>query len=210
MTRYRVNRIFARFEELRPNPTTELRYRSHFQLLIAVILSAQSTDKMVNKVTRELFAVAPTAPKMAALGVERIARKIARLGLYRNKAASVHHTSLMLVERHKGAVPKTREELICLPGVGRKTANVILNTLWGHREIAVDTHIFRVSKRIGLANASTVLATEQALKKVVPRRYQLNAHHWLILHGRYVCKARAPMCGDCPIRQWCEFPDKAL
>ncbi|MCH9663516.1 MAG: endonuclease III [Gammaproteobacteria bacterium] len=206
----KINQIFARWQTLNPEPTTELVWRTPFQLLIAVILSAQSTDKMVNIVTKELFRLAPSARRMAALGHERIGEAIARLGLYRNKARFIEQCSQMLVQEFAGRIPDNRDQLMQLAGVGRKTANVILNTLYGQNEIAVDTHIFRVANRIGLAQAKTPLAVENALKAAVPAQYARYAHHWMILHGRYVCKARVPQCHSCPVSQWCEYDQKPM
>ncbi len=206
----KIGHIFARWQALNPEPTTELVWRTPFQLLIAVILSAQSTDKMVNIVTKELFRLAPSARRMAALGHVRISAAIARLGLYRNKARFVEQCSRMLVQEFAGRIPDNRDQLMQLPGVGRKTANVILNTLYGQNEIAVDTHIFRIANRIGLAQAQTPLAVENALKTAVPARYARYAHHWMILHGRYVCRARAPQCHSCPVSQWCEYDQKPM
>ena len=196
--------IFETFKQLNPHPTTELVYHNPFQLLIAVILSAQSTDKMVNKVTVQLFKHAPNAKKMAELPVREIEKLIGRLGLYRNKAIFVHTCSTQLLQHHNGKVPQTREELMALAGVGRKTANVILNTLYDQNEIAVDTHIFRVANRLGLARASTPLGVEKKLLTSIPKSYQRHAHHWLILHGRYICKARQPQCQGCPVETWCQ------
>lgn len=200
--------IFARLQAANPAPTTELEYATPFQLLIAVILSAQATDKSVNLATRKLFADAPTPAAMAALGEDGLAAYINRIGLYRTKAKNVVATCGLLLERHGGEVPATREALEALPGVGRKTANVVLNTAFGEATIAVDTHIFRVANRTGLAPGKTPLAVEQKLLKAVPAPYRHDAHHWLILHGRYVCKARKPDCPDCIIRDLCEYRDK--
>ncbi len=200
--------IFVRLQAANPAPTTELEYATPFQLLIAVILSAQATDKSVNLATRKLFPAAPTPAAMAALGEEGLAGHINRIGLYRTKAKNVIATCRLLLERHDGEVPSTREALEALPGVGRKTANVVLNTAFGEPTIAVDTHIFRVANRTGLAPGKTPLAVETKLLKVVPEIYRLDAHHWLILHGRYVCKARKPDCPDCVIADLCEFRQK--
>ena len=200
--------IFARLRAANPAPTTELHYASTFQLLIAVILSAQATDKSVNAATRSLFADAPTAQAMAALGEERLAGYINRIGLFNTKAKNVIATCALLIERHGGEVPQDREALEALPGVGRKTANVVLNTAFGEATIAVDTHIFRVANRTGLAPGKTVVAVEQGLLKRVPAEYRLNAHHWLILHGRYVCKARKAECGRCIIADLCAYKEK--
>ena len=200
--------IFARLRAANPAPTTELQYASTFQLLVAVILSAQATDKSVNIATRTLFADAPTPQAMLALGEDGLTEYINRIGLYRNKAKNVIATCALLIERHGGEVPHDREALEALPGVGRKTANVVLNTAFGEPTIAVDTHIFRVANRIGLAKGKTPLAVELKLLKSVPEEYRQDAHHWLILHGRYVCKARKPECGRCPIPDLCEYKEK--
>ena len=200
--------IFTRLREANPAPTTELVYASTFQLLIAVILSAQATDKSVNAATRSLFADAPTPQAMLALGEERLAAYINRIGLFRTKARNVIATSRLLVEQHGGEVPNDRQALEALPGVGRKTANVVLNTAFGEPTIAVDTHIFRVANRTRLAGGKTPLAVEQQLIKTVPDEFKHDAHHWLILHGRYVCKARSPECWRCTIAELCEYPQK--
>ena len=200
--------LFRRLAAANPAPTTELEYASNFQLLIAVILSAQATDKSVNIATRRLFADAPTPQAIFALGEEGLIEYINRIGLYRNKAKNVIATCALLIERHGGEVPHDREALEALPGVGRKTANVVLNTAFGEPTIAVDTHIFRVANRIGLAKGKTPLAVELKLLKSVPEEYRQDAHHWLILHGRYVCKARKPECGRCPIPDLCEYKER--
>ena len=202
--------IFARLQAANPAPTTELEYASAFQLLIAVILSAQATDVSVNKATRRLFVDAPTPSAMAALGEAGLADYIKTIGLYRTKAKNVIATCHLLLSQHGGEVPRTREALEALPGVGRKTANVVLNTAFGEPTIAVDTHIFRVANRIGLAPGKTPLAVELKLLKSVPEQYLRDAHHWLILHGRYVCTARRPQCERCSISDLCEFKGKAL
>ncbi|MBP6655046.1 MAG: endonuclease III [Propionivibrio sp.] len=202
------NEIFARLSAANPAPTTELEYASVFQLLVAVILSAQATDKSVNIATRKLFADAPTPQAILALGEDALTEYINRIGLYRNKAKNVIATCALLIERHGGEVPHDREALEALPGVGRKTANVVLNTAFGEPTIAVDTHIFRVANRIGLAKGKTPLAVELVLLKTVPDEFKQDAHHWLILHGRYVCKARKPECGRCPIPDLCEYKEK--
>ncbi|MBW7900413.1 MAG: endonuclease III [Rhodocyclaceae bacterium] len=202
--------IFARLKAANPAPTTELAYTSPFQLLIAVILSAQATDVSVNKATKKLFADAPTPAAVAALGEERLADYIRTIGLYRTKAKNVIATCNILLAQHGGEVPRTREALEALPGVGRKTANVVLNTAFGEPTIAVDTHIFRVANRTGLAPGKTPLAVELKLLKSVPEAYRHDAHHWLILHGRYVCTARRPQCERCLIVDLCEFKGKAL
>lgn len=208
MKRADVLEMFERLRELDPHPTTELRYSTPFELLIAVILSAQATDVGVNKATRGLFAAAPTPAKMLALGEPGLKRHIATIGLYNTKTKNILATCRMLIEQHHGEVPRTREALEALPGVGRKTANVVLNTAFGEPTIAVDTHIFRVANRTGLARGKTVRAVEDKLMKVVPAPFLPDAHHWLILHGRYVCKARKPDCPTCVIRDLCAYPHK--
>jgi endonuclease III len=200
--------IFARWQAANPHPTTELEYRNPFELLIAVILSAQATDKSVNIATRRLFAAAASPALMVALGYDRLSEFVRTIGLYRNKAKNILATCQILIDEHHGEVPRTREALEALPGVGRKTANVVLNTAFGEPTIAVDTHIFRVANRIGLAPGKNVVIVEQRLLKFVPEQYRLNAHHWLILHGRYVCKARTPECPRCTIADLCEFRSK--
>ena len=202
--------IFARLRAANPAPTTELQYASTFQLLVAVILSAQATDKSVNIATRKLFADAPTPQVMLALGEDGLTEYINRIGLYRNKAKNVIATCAQLIEKHGSEVPHDREALEALPGVGRKTANVVLNTAFGEPTIAVDTHIFRVANRIGLAKGKTPLAVELKLLKAVPDEYKQDAHHWLILHGRYICKARKPECWRCAITDLCEYEEKIL
>ena len=200
--------IFARLKEVNPHPTTELEYTSPFELLIAVILSAQATDISVNKATRKLFAVASTPQAIAALDVDGLIPYIQTIGLYRNKAKNVIETCRILCEHHAGVVPREREALQALPGVGRKTANVVLNTAFSIAAMAVDTHIFRVANRTGLAPGKTVLAVEKKLLKNVPSEFLQDAHHWLILHGRYVCKARKPNCPACPIADLCSYRRK--
>ena len=200
--------LFERLKAANPAPGTELDYASPFQLLIAVILSAQATDKSVNLATRRLFADAPTPAAILALGEEKLAEYINRIGLYRTKSKNVIATCRLLLERHGGEVPHDREALEALPGVGRKTANVVLNTAFGEPTIAVDTHIFRVANRTGLAPGKTPLAVELKLLKAVPPAYRQDAHHWLILHGRYICKARKPECWRCPIVEFCRYPEK--
>lgn len=202
--------IFLRLQAANPHPTTELEYQSPFELLIAVLLSAQATDVSVNAATRQLFPVANTPETLLALGEEKLRSYIQRIGLYKTKAKHVIETCRRLIERHGGVVPQDREALEALPGVGRKTANVILNTAFGQPTIAVDTHIFRISNRIGLAPGKTVLAVEQKLMKVVPDEFKHDAHHWLILHGRYVCQARKPKCASCIIADLCEYKHKEL
>jgi|UniRef100_UPI004047EE4D endonuclease III len=208
MNKTKREAIFARFEQANPTPTTELEYASVFQLLIAVILSAQATDKSVNLATRALFKSHGTPKKMLALGVTGLTPYIKTIGLFRTKAKNVIATCQALVEQHNNEVPRSREALEALPGVGRKTANVVLNTAFGEPTMAVDTHIYRVSNRTGIAPGKTVLAVEKALEKFVPAQYQLNAHHWLILHGRYVCMARTPKCEVCAIVDLCEYKPK--
>lgn len=208
MNKQKRQEIFARFEAANPSPTTELEYQSEFQLLIAVILSAQATDKSVNIATRKLFKKYGTPEKMLKLGIEGITEHIKTVGLFRTKAKNVYATCQLLIERHGGQVPRSREALEALPGVGRKTANVVLNTAFGEPTMAVDTHIFRVSNRTGLAPGKTVLAVERGLLKFVPAQYMQNAHHWLILHGRYVCLARSPKCDVCGISDLCEYKHK--
>ncbi|KFN51620.1 endonuclease III [Arenimonas malthae CC-JY-1] len=200
--------LFARLAELNPKPTTELEYTTPFELLVAVTLSAQATDVGVNKATRKLFPVANTPGAILALGEDGLKKFISTIGLFNAKAANVIAACRLLVERHGGEVPRDRESLEALPGVGRKTANVVLNTAFGEPTIAVDTHIFRVANRSGLAPGKTVRAVEDKLMKVVPAEFRLDAHHWLILHGRYVCKARKPDCPNCVIRDLCRFRDK--
>jgi endonuclease-3 len=202
--------IFARLQAANPHPTTELNYSSEFELLVAVLLSAQATDVGVNKATDKLFPVANTPETILALGQEGLENYIATIGLYRSKARHLLQTCRILIERHGSQVPQNREALEALPGVGRKTANVLLNTLFGHPTIAVDTHIFRIANRICLAPGKTVDEVEQKLLKVVPREYMQDAHHWLILHGRYVCKARKPECGRCIISDLCEYKAKSI
>lgn len=208
MNRDQRAEIMRRLAETDPEPTTELAYETPFQLLVAVILSAQSTDRGVNAATAELFRAASTPEAMLELGLEGVREHIRTLGLFNNKAKSLIETCRMLVERHGGEVPRTRAELEALPGVGRKTANVILNTAFGEATIAVDTHIFRVANRTGLAPGKTVRAVEDRLLEVVPARYRRHAHHWLILHGRYTCTARRPKCDRCRIYDLCEYEDK--
>jgi endonuclease-3 len=201
--------IFARLRAANPAPRTELVYQSPFELLVAVILSAQATDKSVNKATAALFRAANTPAAMLALGIDGLSPFIKSIGLYNNKAKNILAACAILLERHGGAVPASREELEQLPGVGRKTANVVLNTAFGAATIAVDTHIFRVANRTGLAPAKTVRGVEDKLLKFVPPEYLQDAHHWLILHGRYVCRARNPACPTCPIEDLCEYRHKS-
>ena len=200
--------IFERLRAANPTPTTELEYTTPFELLIAVILSAQATDVGVNKATRKLYPVANTPAAIYALGVEGLSEYIKTIGLYNAKAKNVIETCRLLIERHGGEVPENREALEALPGVGRKTANVVLNTAFGHETMAVDTHIFRVANRTGLAPGKDVRVVEDKLVKFVPKEFLKDAHHWLILHGRYTCLARKPRCGSCLIEDLCEFKDK--
>lgn len=200
--------IFRRFHEDNPEPKTELTYTSPFELLIAVILSAQATDVSVNKAMAKLFPVANTPEAIYALGVEGLSQYIKTIGLYNSKARNVIETCRLLIERHDSQVPQTREELETLPGVGRKTANVVLNTAFRQLTMAVDTHIFRVSNRTGIAPGKNVVEVEKNLMKFVPKPYLMDAHHWLILHGRYVCQARKPRCGSCRIENLCDFKEK--
>lgn len=193
-----------------PAPTTELRYRTPFELLVAVILSAQATDVSVNKATDKLFPVARTPEAIAALGVTGLKPYIRTIGLYNNKAENIIKVCKILIRNHNSEVPRSREALEALPGVGRKTANVVLNTAFGEPTIAVDTHIFRVANRTGLAKGKTPLEVERKLTKMTPDEFKKDAHHWLILHGRYVCKARSPLCGECPIIEWCEYRHKTI
>ena len=202
--------VFTRLRAANPHPVTELKYRTPFELLVAVLLSAQATDVSVNAATRQLFPLASTPQAMLALGEEKLREYIQRIGLYQTKAKHLMQTCRLLVEQHGGAVPQTREELEALPGVGHKTASVILNTAFGQPAIAVDTHVFRVANRTGLAPGKNVLEVENKLLKVVPEEFKHNAHHWLILHGRYVCQARKPKCGICIINDLCEYKEKVL
>ena len=200
------------FETLRddnPEPASELEYASVFELLAAVLLSAQATDRGVNKATRRLFAIAPTPQKMIDLGLPAIQDAIKTIGLFRNKAKNLFATCRILVDEHSGQVPRTREALEALPGVGRKTANVVLNNAFGDPTLAVDTHVFRVSNRTGLAPGTTVLDVELRLLERVPEQFLANAHHWLILHGRYVCQAKRPLCEVCAVATWCDSAPKA-
>ena len=202
--------IFETLREHMPAPTTELEYVNPFELLIAVILSAQATDVSVNKATAKLYPVANTPEAILELGVAGLKRYIRTIGLFNSKAENIIKTCRILIEKHGSEVPRSREELEALPGVGRKTANVILNTAFGEPTIAVDTHIFRVANRTGIAKGKTPLEVEKRLVRLTPDEFKKDAHHWLILHGRYVCKARKPLCGECPIVKWCEFKNKEL
>jgi len=201
-------KLFELLQATNPSPTTELKYKSPFELLVAVVLSAQATDKGVNKATEKLFPVANTPQKILDLGLRKLKSYVKTIGLYNTKAANIMKTCKILVEQHGGRVPRTREALEALPGVGRKTANVILNTAFGEPTIAVDTHIFRVANRTGLAPGKTVREVEDRLMKAVPKEFMHDAHHWLILHGRYTCIARKPRCGSCVIFEICEYGDK--
>ncbi|MFZ9391475.1 MAG: endonuclease III [Betaproteobacteria bacterium] len=202
--------IFRRLHAINPNPTTELEYQTPFELLVAVLLSAQATDVSVNAATRRLFPRANTPQKIAKLGVAGVEPFIKTIGLYRTKAKHLIKTCELLIAHHGGTVPENREALEALPGVGRKTANVVLNTAFGWESIAVDTHIFRVANRTKLGPGKTVTEVEKRLERLVPQAYKRNAHHWLILHGRYICKARRPECWRCPINDLCEFRTKTL
>lgn len=202
--------IFERFKAANPNPETELEYSTPFQLLIAVILSAQATDKSVNIATRRFFPLHGTPEGIVALGQAGLEEHIKTIGLYKTKARNVVQTCKQLLEQYGGQVPQTREALEALPGVGRKTANVVLNTAFGQPTMAVDTHIFRVANRTGIAPGKNVLEVEKKLERLVPRPYQLNAHHWLILHGRYICVARKPKCVQCGIADLCDYKHKLI
>ena len=208
MSPYKINRLYQALSASITAPVTELVYASSFELLIAVILSAQATDTSVNQATRGLFAKANTPEALLALGLVRVRAHIKRIGLFNTKAKNIINTSRLLVEEHDSQVPRTRAALESLPGVGRKTANVILNTAFGQPTIAVDTHVFRVSNRTGLAPGKTVAAVEASLMKATPKRYLTNAHHLLILHGRYTCTARRPNCPGCALKRYCQFSDK--
>ena len=208
MSKAEIETFFAALKKQMPEPKTELEYVNPYTLLVAVALSAQATDKSVNKATAPLFRTVNTPQKMVALGVEKLTEAIKTIGLYRGKAKNVIALSKILIEQHGGQVPRSREELEALPGVGRKTANVVLNVAFGEKTIAVDTHIFRVSNRTGLAPGKNVLVVEEGLEKRVPDAYRQHAHHWLILHGRYTCVARKPFCPTCMVRSVCHFPDK--
>ncbi len=210
MNKQKRSEIFARLKAEDPKPTTELEYSTPYELLVAVALSAQSTDKGVNKATRKLFAVANTPQKILKLGESGLKKYIKTIGLYNTKAKNIITTCKMLIEKHNGEVPDDQQALEALAGVGRKTANVIRNTAFGHPTIAVDTHIFRVSNRTKIAPGKTVLEVEKKLLKFVPEEYMLDAHHWLILHGRYTCIARKPRCGSCIIEDLCEFKQKNI
>lgn len=210
MNRDKRVRIFSRLRASNPHPTTELEYGNPFELLVAVLLSAQATDRSVNLATRKLFASANTPAAILALGESGVCDFIRTIGLFRSKAKHLVQTCALLIERHAGQVPTDREALEALPGVGRKTANVVLNTAFGQPTIAVDTHIFRVSNRTGIAPGRTPLEVEERLMRLVPEEFRQDAHHWLILHGRYVCKARKPECWRCIVREDCEFRRKTV
>ena len=210
MDKKTIEEIFRRFAEKNPHPKTELEYKNEFTLLVAIILSAQSTDVGVNKATRGLFKVADSAQKMVALGEENLRLNIRTIGLFNSKAKNIISMSKILLEKYAGKVPHTREELEQLPGVGRKTANVFLNCALGQPTIAVDTHVQRVANRIGLARSKTPKDTENQLLKIITEPYLMHAHHWLILHGRYVCKARKPNCSACEITDLCQFENKTV
>lgn len=210
MNKKKVRDIFLRFRHVNPHPTTELVYHNHFELLIAVILSAQATDKSVNKATQALFAVAKTPAEMLELGETGLKNYIKTIGLHTGKAKNIVAACRRLIDHFNSKVPNNRTDLESLPGVGRKTANVVLNTCFGESTIAVDTHIFRVANRIGLAKGKTPLAVEKQLMNVIPDEFKHDAHHWLVLHGRYVCVARKPHCPSCPIKDLCEYPHKTV
>ena len=203
-----IQPFFATLHAANPRPVTELEYTSVFELLAAVLLSAQATDVGVNKATRRLFAVAPTPAAVLALGLPRLEAYLQTIGLYRTKARNLMETCRLLLERHGGQVPRTREDLEALPGVGRKTANVVLNVAFGEPTMAVDTHIFRVGNRTGLAPGRNPLEVEMRLLARIPQDFRVDAHHWLILHGRYVCVARTPRCWECAVARWCDYPSK--
>lgn len=210
MNKEKRQQIFSRLRSENPTPTTELNYSNSFELLIAVILSAQATDKGVNKATDKLYPVANTPEAILALGESGLREYIKTIGLFNSKGANIIKSCQMLIEQHGSEVPDNREALEALPGVGRKTANVVLNTAFGHPTMAVDTHIFRVSNRTRIAPGKTVLEVEKKLLKFIPEEFMLDAHHWLILHGRYVCVARKPRCGACTIEDLCEYKSKAI
>jgi len=205
-----IKRLFVTLRDANPHPASELEYTSVFELLAAVLLSAQATDVGVNKATRRLFPVANTPRQIVALGIEGLEEQIRTIGLYRNKAKHLYETSQILLAQHGGQVPRSREALEALPGVGRKTANVVLNVAWGEPTCAVDTHLFRVGNRTGLAPGKTPYAVEMQLLKRIPPEFRVDAHHWLILHGRYVCQARKPRCWECAVADCCDFKPKTL
>ncbi|MFN3828006.1 MAG: endonuclease III [Micavibrio sp.] len=208
MTKTQIHKFFETLQTLNPEPQGELEYVNPYTLLVAVVLSAQATDKGVNKATKALFKIANTPQKMVKLGEDGLKEHIKTIGLYNSKAKNVIALSEILVRDYKGQIPQTRDELVKLPGVGRKTANVVLNIAFGEETIAVDTHIFRVSNRTGLATGKNVDQVEEQLEKVVPKEFKRHAHHWLILHGRYICKARNPDCAHCPVFKYCGFEEK--
>lgn len=208
MNKLKRHEIFSRFKQNNPSPETELNYETPFELLIAVILSAQSTDKGVNKATEKLFPIANTPKMIYDLGINKLKGHIKTIGLYNTKAENIIKTCKLLIDKHGGEVPPDRESLEELPGVGRKTANVVLNTAFNQATMAVDTHIFRVANRTRIAPGKNVLEVEKNLLKFIPKEFLLDAHHWLILHGRYICVARKPKCGSCPIEDLCEFKEK--
>lgn len=208
MTKKQIQIFFERLRDQRPNPTTELNFSTPFELLIAVTLSAQATDVSVNKATDKLFPIANTPEAIFGLGVEGLKQYIKTIGLYNSKAENVIKTCQILIERHNSEVPNNRADLEALPGVGRKTANVVLNTAFGHPTMAVDTHIFRLGNRTGLALGKNVLEVEHRLVKVIPKEFMVDAHHWLILHGRYCCIARKPKCAECVVSDVCNWPDR--
>lgn len=201
-------KIFSILQKNNPKPTTELIFNNHFELLIAVILSAQATDVSVNKATKHLFPIANTPKKVIELGIDGLKKYIKTINLYPTKAKHIIKTCELLIEKFNSVVPNNRKDLESLPGVGRKTANVVLNTAFGEATIAVDTHIFRVANRTGLAKGKTPLIVEKKLLKIIPKKYLKDAHHWLVLHGRYICTARNPKCAECSIEKWCEYKDK--
>jgi endonuclease-3 len=210
LTAAAINKIFATFQTLNPHPKTELNYTNAYTLLVAVVLSAQATDAGVNRATKTLFQIADHPAAMVKLGLAGIKKHVRTIGLYNTKAANILALSKILIAQHDGSVPRSRAALEGLPGVGRKTANVVLNVVWGEPTMAVDTHIFRMGNRIGLASGKTPREVEDGLLKTIPEKFMQHAHHWLILHGRYICTARSPKCGECPIRQWCIYPDKNM
>ncbi|WP_119343842.1 endonuclease III [Facilibium subflavum] len=210
MNKQKRYQIFEILQQANPTPTTELNYQTHFELLIAVILSAQATDVSVNKATDKLYKIANTPEAILALGEEGLIDYIKSIGLYKSKAKNIIKTCQLLIEKYQSQVPSNRNDLESLPGVGRKTANVILNTAFGKPTMAVDTHIFRISNRINLAPGKNVNEVEQKLLRVIPKLFLKDAHHWLILHGRYICTAKKPKCGQCPIFDLCEYREKAL
>ncbi|MCB9989497.1 MAG: endonuclease III [Rhodospirillales bacterium] len=208
MTKKQIREFFSRLQALNPEPKGELDYTTPFTLLVAVVLSAQATDKGVNKATPALFAAADTPEKMLALGEDKVRDRIKTIGLYKSKAKNIIGLSKMLVEDYNSLIPQDRDELVKLPGVGRKTANVVLNIAFGQPTLAVDTHIHRIANRTGMVKTTTPEKTELALLKIIPDEFMRHAHHWLILHGRYICKARKPECGQCPVKDLCGYKDK--